>query len=401
MGGGSVLQLMARGMQDVYLTKNPDINFFRYHYFRHVNFANDIYKLHLNTEAMFNTRTQIIIPKKGHLLSKLNLHLKLPRLIKQQDGTYICWSDTLGYSIFNSPIELLIGGVVVDKIYPVCLDILDELSNSSDGRNRMILKSDNYISNIYNAEHEVNLMIPLDFWFTKDYSYALPLLSMTNQDIQINFSFADFYNVINYDGSMTPPRVEIIESNVYAEYIMLDDIILEQFQKQKHQYVIPQMVYNGDDIIQSNQSIFSTKLNFQNPCKELLFCCVDINSINNNNYFNYSRYDDQMPLISHAALLLDGKHRYDDYMSENVFRDFFPNIVHSVVPSKHLYVMPFSLKPEENQPSGSINLGRFDEVLLSLKMTPNNPPCKLYVFGILYNIVTIENGIARFEWLNV
>ena len=47
MAGGSVLQLMARGMQDVYLTKNPDVNFFRYHYFRHVNFANDIYKLHL------------------------------------------------------------------------------------------------------------------------------------------------------------------------------------------------------------------------------------------------------------------------------------------------------------------------------------------------------------------
>lgn len=401
MGGGSVLQLMAQGIQDVYLTKNPDINFFRYHYFRHVNFANDIYKLHLNTEALFNTKTQIIIPKKGHLLSRLNLHLKLPKLIKQQDGTYICWSDTLGYSIFNSPIELLIGGIVVDKIYPVCLDILDELSNSSDGSNRMILKSDNYTSNIYNAKYEVNLMIPLDFWFTKDYSYALPLLSMTNQDIQINFSFADFYNVINYDGSMTPPRVEILESNIYAEYIMLDDIILEQFQKQKHQYVIPQMVYNGDEIIQSNQSIFSTKLNFQNPCKELLFCCVDINSIDNNNYFNYSRYNDQMPLISQAALLLDGKHRYDDYMPENVFRDFFPNIVHSVVPSKHLYVMPFSLKPEENQPSGSINLGRFDEALLSLKMTPNNPSCKLYVFGILYNIVTIENGIARFEWLNV
>jgi len=400
MGSGSILQLMARGIQDVYLTKNPDINFFRYHYFRHVNFANDIYKLHLNTAALFNTKTQIIIPKKGHLLSKLNLHLKLPKLVKQ-DGSYICWSDTLGYAIFNSPIELLIGGVIVDRIYPVGLDILDELCKSNDGYNRMILKSDNYISNIYNAENEVNLMIPLDFWFTKDYSYALPLLSMTNQDIQINFSFADFSDVINFDGDSNPLRVEILESNVYAEYIMLDDIILDQFQKQTHQYIIPQMVYNGDDIIPSNQSIFSTKLNFQNPCKELLFCCVDINSINNNNYFNYSRYSDQLPLISHATLLLDGKHRYDDYMSENVFRDLFPNIVHSIVPSKYLYIMPFSLKPEESQPSGSINLGRFDEVLLSLKMTPNNPSCKLYVFGILYNVLIIENGIAKFEWLNV
>lgn len=396
----SILSLQARGIQDVYLTKEPEMNVFQYHYFRYVNFANDIYKLHLNDQAAFNTKTQIVIPKKGHLLSKLNLHLRLPRLIKQ-DGTYVCWTDTLGYAIFNAPIELLIGGVIVDRIYPVGLDILDELSKQNDGHNRMILKSDNYRSNIYNAEKEVNLMIPLDFWFTKHYSYALPLLSMLNQDIQLNFSFADFSDVINYDGTSNPSRVEILESNLYAEYIMLDDIILDQFQKQTHQYIIPQMVYNGDDIVPANQAIFSTKLNFQNPCKELIFCCVDTNSISNNNYFNYSRYADELPLISQATLLLDGKHRYDNYMPENIFRDFFPNIVHSVVPTKHLYVMPFALKPEDDQPTGSINLGRFDEVLLSLKMTPNNPACKLYVFGILYNVLTISNGVATFEWLNV
>jgi hypothetical protein len=395
-----ILQLQAKGIQDVYLTKDPEINVFKYHYFRYVNFANDIYKLHLNDTAAFNTKTNIIIPKKGHLLSKLNLHLKLPKLTKT-DGTYLCWADTLGYSIFNAPIELLIGGVIVDRIYPVGLDILDELHKSNYGHDRMILKSDNYRSNLFNAEQEVNLMIPLDFWFTKDYSYALPLLSMVNQDIQINFSFADFYDVINYDGGSTPSRVEILESNLYAEYIMLDDIILDQFQKQKHQYIIPQMVYNGNDLIPANQLNFSTRINFQNPCKELLFCCVDTNSITNNNFFNYSKYSDGSPLISQASLMLDGKHRYDGFMPENIFRDFFPNIVHSVVPSKHFYVMPFSIKPEDNQPTGSINFGRFDEVLLSLKMAPDNPTCQLYIFGMMYNSLVIENGIATFEWLNV
>jgi Major capsid protein N-terminus/Large eukaryotic DNA virus major capsid protein len=395
-----ILQLQARGLQDVYLTKDPDISFFRYHYFRYVNFANDIYKLHLNNQAAFGTKTQIVIPKKGHLLSKLNLHLRLPALTKI-DGTYACWVDTLGYAIFNSPIELLIGGVIVDRIYPVGLDILDELRKSNYGHDRMILKSDNYRSNMYNAEKEVNLMIPLDFWFTKDYSYALPLLSMSNQDIQINFSFANFIDLINYDGVSAPASVEILESNLFAEYIMLDDIILQQFQAQKHHYIIPQMVYNGDDLIPSNQPNFSTKLNFQNPCKELLFCCIDSNSIYNNNYFNYSNFSDESALIVQASLMLDGKHRYDNFLPEYIFRDFFPNIVHSIVPSKHLYVMPFSLKPEDDQPSGSINLGRFDEVLLSLKMAPNNPSCKLYIFGIMLNSLVIENGIATFEWLNV
>lgn len=396
------LQLQARGLQDVYLTKDPEINVFQYQYFRYLNFANDLHKLHLNDTATFNSKTHAVIPKLGHLLSKLYLHLKLPPIVRS-DGEYACWSDAIGYSIFSGPIELQIGGVVVDKLYPVGMDLVDELSTTNNklGHDRMIMKSDIWRSAIHNSDKECNLMIPLNFWFTKNYSMALPLLSMTSQDIQINFSFADFVDVINYDAIAPPPRVEILESNIFAEYIMLDDVILDNFQAQKHQYVITQMVYNGDDYIFQNQSNFNTKINFQNPCKELLFCCVDKNNLANNNYFNYSRRSDEEPLIKEASLMLDGRHRYDGFLPEFIFRDFFPNIVHSVVPTKHFYVMPFSLKPEDNQPTGSINMGRFDEVLLSLKMYPNNPECKLYVFGIMYNIVTIENGVLTFEFVNV
>jgi hypothetical protein len=395
------LQLQARGIQDVYLTKDPEINVFQYHYFRYVNFANDVYKLPLHDPAKFGSKTHIVIPKKGHLLSKLYLQLRLPPIVKN-GGEYACWSDAIGYSIFNGPIELQIGGVVVDKLYPVGLDIMNELTVQSSelGHNRMILKSDIWRSNIYNATKTVDLMIPLDFWFTKHYSMALPLLSMTSQEIQINFNFADFSKVINYDG-FDPVRVEILDSNIFAEYIMLDDIVLDNFQRQKHQYVITQMVYNGDDTIPPGKNLFTTKINFNNPCKELLFCCVDQNNYDNNNYFNYSRRSDETSLITEASLLLDGKHRYDNFLPEYIFRDYFPNIVHSVVPTKHFYVMPFALKPEDEQPTGSINMGRFDEVLLNLKLRDNNPECKLYVFGIMYNIITIENGVLTFEFVNV
>lgn len=396
------LQLQARGIQDVYLTKDPEINVFQYNSFRYVNFANDLYKIPLRDPARFASKTHVIIPKKGHLLSKLYLHLKLP-VLNKVNGTYACWSDTLGYAIFNSPIELQIGGVVIDKLYPVCMDILDELSVSTNklGHDRMILKSDTWRSNIYNSTKEVNLMIPLNFWFTKNYSMALPLLSMVSQEIQINFSFAEFSKVINYDGSIQPNYVDILDSNIFAEYIMLDDVILDMFQSQKHQYIITQMVYNGDDSIEPNKTFFNTKLTFNNPCKELLFACVDQNNYNYNNYFNYSRLSDENPLISEATLMLDGRHRYDDLLPEFIFREYFPHIVHSVVPDKYLYVMPFAIKPEDDQPTGSLNMSRFDEITLNLKMTNGNPACKLYVFGIMYNIVTIENGILTFEFVNV
>ena len=259
-----------------------------------------------------------------------------------------------------------------------------------------------YRSTLYNAKKIIDLMIPLDFWFTKDYSLALPLLAMTSQDISINFSFRNFEDLINYDGTIGTRPASVIDSYVYIEYIFLDETILNSFHKQKFTYVIEQMVYNGDENIPENQSIFQTQITLKNPCKELLFACIDQNNIDNNQYFNYSRRTDAEPLILEASLLLDGKHRFDNFLPEVVFRNYFPNNVHSVIPNKHLYTIPFCTNPDSSiQPTGSINLSRFDNVTLALNMNRGNPACQIHIYGIMLNIVTIENGILRFEFVNV
>ena len=400
----SQIQLISTGIQDVYLSVKPEINIFQYVYYRYVNFSNELLKLPLNSSPSFGSQTYVTIPKTGgHLLSKMYLHLQLPALTASTRLTYASWVDTLGYAIFSKPIELQIGGIIVDRLYPIGMDLLDELKTSTNklGHDIMILKSDMYRDSIYNATKPVDLMIPLDFWFTKDYALALPLLSMTNQDIQLNFSFKEFESLVNYNGNSPPTSIDIISGDLYVEYIFLDETIVEQFQSQKHQYIITQMVYNGDEVIPAGRNIFNTKLNFVNPSQELIFACVDENNITNNCFFDYSRRLDQNKLVSQIKLNLDGRNRYDiNYLPEFIFRQLLPNNVHSVVPTKYMYVMPFAIKPESYQPTGSANLGRFDEVTLSLQMTPNNPACRLYVYSIAINVVTIENGFLTFEWMN-
>lgn len=392
----SILQLQSIGMQDAYLSYKPEINLFKYSYYRYANFATEIVKLPLNEVATFNKKTSCDIPKKGHLLSKLFLHLKIPRL-DRMSGTYLSWCDALGYAIFQDPIELEIGGVVVDRVYPRFLDMWDEFVNADTqlGKYLMVLKSDNYRSTLYNAKKEIDLMIPLDFWFTKQYSSALPLLSMYNQDIRVNFKFNDFSKVVNYDGN-DPSSVPIIDSNIIVEYVFLDDSIVDAFQKQKHQFIVEQIQYNGDEIIPANIGVHNTTLKFNHPVKELFFAAAQKSNIDSNNYFVYSDSDDN-PLITEAALLLDGKKRFE-YLPEVIYRSTFPAQVHSSIPMKHIYCMPFSLHPEDNQPTGSLNMSTFNDVVMSLKMQPNNVDCYLYVYAINYNIVTIENGTLTIEF---
>lgn len=399
----SILQLAATGLQDVYLSSNPQSSTFKYAYYRYINFATDTIGIPLNANVTWGKKISVVIPKNGHLLSKLSLHIKLPRL-QNVDGTYVCWCDAIGYAIFKEPIELQIGGVVVDRLYPTLLDILDELTCSTKriGKNLMILKSDNYRSALYNAEKDIDLIIPLDFWFTKDYSMALPLLSMNSQEIQLNFNFIDFNKAINYDGNIGANITNILDSTLYAEYIFLDESVLDTFQEKEHMYVIEQTVYNGKEIVSEDTVAYNTKINFNSPLKEILFVCKSIENLDNNNYFNYSNQNGDS-IITDASLLLNGKHRFNNgFLPEVVFRESFPYNVHSVVPTKHLYIMPFSLKPEwYAQPSGAVNLSRFDEVNMALKIKKNSLPFVLDVYGIVHNVVKIQDGMMTFEWLNI
>lgn len=393
----SILQLQALGLQDVYLTKDPQINVFKYNYYRYVNFATETVNLNLNNTSTFGQKASCIIPKRGHLLSKLYLHIKLP-VLRKNGGEYASWCDTLGYAIFKDPVELQINGVTVDRLYPQFMNAWDDLTNANKqlGKNFMILKSDTYMSNLYNAGKEVDLIIPLDFWFTKQYNLALPLLSMFGQEIKVNFSFKTFSECVNYDGD-EPYNNPIIESSIFAEYIFLDDTVLKQFQQQKHTFIVDQVQYNGDEIISENSISYTSSLKFNHPCKELLFFCVEKENIETNNYFSYSKSITDTPLIKKASLLLDGKTRFDT-LPEFYYRTIFPNSVHSVIPMRYIYTMPFSIHPEDNQPTGSINLSRFNDVNLALTMSPNNSTCYLYTFAISYNVIVIENGKLSMEF---
>ena len=391
----SVLQLQAVGTPDLYLTDDPKINVFKFHYYRYVNFATESYKLNINTLPTFGLKSTCEIPKRGNLLSKLHLHLKLP-ILEITSGEYACWNDTLGYSIFSEPIELHIGGVIVDRLYPQCMNILDEFKNNNQGLNMMLLKSDSFVSNYTNASKQVDLVIPLDFWFTKQYNCALPL--NFQQDIKIVFKLRNFSECVNYD--LTPPNyTPIITSNVYAEYIYLDDIILDKFMKQDHKFLIQQMQYNGDTMINGGISDYICKLNFNNPCKEILFVGVETGNITSNNYFAYSKSPDNSPLFQEMSLLLDGKPRFDQ-LPEFFYRLVFPQNVHTFIPLKYIYSMSFSLRPEDTQPTGSINLDLFNDVSLALKLNVNSSSIQLFVFALTYNIVKIEKGMLSFEWMN-
>jgi hypothetical protein len=387
----SNLILQTHGTIDTYLTDSPQIDVFKYKVYRYTNFVRKVKKVTMSGFADFNSNISVDIPKSGHILTKMYIHLKLPKLTKI-DADYLNWSDNLSSAIIDGPITLSIGGVIVDRMYPDFEDLYDELSSLEDKRRgQMTLKSDMYQSAVYNASKETDIYIPLRFSFTKNYKLGLPIASMI-QDIKINFKMKSFFDCINYNGTV-PPKYNVLASTFFTEYIDLDPLVIDQFANYKHTFVIDQVQEQIELISNSmTNNNFNSILKFNSPCKELIFALVEKSNIDSNNYYAYSRSSDDLSFITDLTVLLNGISYIDDF-PESYYRLVMPYQHHSRIPLKYVYSIPFAIYPEDTQPSGKIDLSKISEVVVQLKLKNDNPDLVLRIYAITYNIATIENGI--------
>ena len=146
MSGGGLMQLVAYGAQDVYLTANPQVTFFKQLYRRHSNFAMESIEQTFNGVANFGKRVQCTISRNGDLISRVYLQATLPSvdvfsvvggtITGGVAGSYpntgtttttFNWVENVGQALI-SYVELEIGGQLIDKHYGDWLNIWNELT---------------------------------------------------------------------------------------------------------------------------------------------------------------------------------------------------------------------------------------------------------------------------------
>ena len=132
--GGGLMQLVAYGAQDIYLTGNPQITFFKVVYRRHTNFAVESIEQTFNGTADFGRLVTATISRNGDLIQQMYLEVFLPATT---DGT---WTYGLGNAMIQKA-EIEIGGQLIDRHYGEWMDIWTELSvpeGKRDGYDDMV-----------------------------------------------------------------------------------------------------------------------------------------------------------------------------------------------------------------------------------------------------------------------
>merc|ERR1711966_173941 len=245
--GGGLMQLVAYGAQDIYLTGNPQITFFKVVYRRHTNFSMESIEQTFNGAADFGKRVTCTVSLNGDLMHRVYLQVTVPALTNTDstDSTSPGWVDWLGHALIKN-VEVEIGGQRVDKHYGDWMHIWNELTQSAgkkDGYGTMVGET---------VDGKTDLYIPLEFWFCRNPGLALPLIALQYHEVKINLEFRSASECMSVAASSTP---SLLAASLYVDYIYLDTDERRRFAQVSHEYLIEQLQFTGDESISTDTTV--------------------------------------------------------------------------------------------------------------------------------------------------
>ena len=351
--GGGLMQLVAYGAQDVYLTGNPQITFWKVTYRRHTNFAMESIEQTFNGQADFGRRVTCTISRNGDLAYRTYLQVTLPEINQQMANSgssdvYARWLDFPGEQLI-SQVEVEIGGQRIDRQYGDWMHIWNQLTLSAEqerGYHQMIGNTTalTYITDPSfndvdgpcestaprqvcaprNALPETTLYIPFQFWYCRNPGLALPLIALQYHEVKINLDIRPtdecLWAVSTLECSSasnikvtTAYAQSLVAASLYVDYVFLDTDERRRMAQNPHEYLIEQLQFTGDESVGSSSN--KIKLNFNHPCKELVWvvqpdenvdycasleCSENLYKLLGAQPFNYTDAVDALPNAIHA-----------------------------------------------------------------------------------------------------
>ena len=446
--GGGLLQLVAYGAQDVYLTGNPQITFFKVAYRRHTNFALEAIEQTFNGSTTLGSRVTCQITRNGDLINRVyfvgtitNTNIVNAATTVNDVNNAIALVPYFGLKLLKT-IELEIGGQRIDKHYSEWLYIWNELSlplGKRDGYKLMVGGDKYNRSIILEAQQSYSVYVPLEFWFCRNVGLALPLIALQYHEVKINIEFESSSNMVDNDDNYSDKAGLLTASNgttaisgfkknnellgnvssitlsnaaLWVDYIFLDTDERRRFAQLSHEYLIEQLQFTGTDSVSgssSSTSLKSIRMNFNHPCKELIWVikpdAVTSGGIAAPYWNNFStRNTDNNYIVgsnpvSLAKIQLNGNDRFTERIGE-YFSLVQPYQHHENTPdvfNSGINVYSFAIKPEEHQPSGTLNMSRIDTAVLSLASTVNGT---IYIYTVNYNVLRILSGMGGLAYSN-
>jgi hypothetical protein len=440
--GGGLLQLVAYGAQDAYLTGNPHITFWKILFKRHTNFAMEAFRVNFTGAPIYGQRLVATVNRNADLVYKTYVEITLPDTTKTDP--VVSWtaadSQRLGYTLLKQ-IEVEIGGQIIDRHYGEWLYIWETLTADADTANKLWRMVDSDASDSTTSSESCGgrptiLYVPLQFWFNRNPGLALPLIALQYHEVRFNIILQDSVNLVsqgNYSSVSAAAGAlpQLQDMALYIDYVYLDVDERRKFAQESHEYLIEQLQYEGQQQITTASARLDLTLN--HPVKELIWVFqnsqrTDCSSplVIDNGYVDLFKYDD---IVNRCRLQINGQDRFDERYGD-YFWKVQPYQHHTAGGTAYgvrttqdyttetydynpINVYSFAIQPEEHQPSGTCNFSRIDNTTLvfdsvttggTIGGAPAYPtkssPYNFRMYAVNYNIFRVMSGMGGLAYSN-
>ena len=358
----ALIELVSVGAQDVYITGDPQVSFFRQNYKRYTNFA--MKPERLDYIGVFGANNEVTIPirSKGDLMSYIWI---------EADGIASFGDNTSGLFSNNAanPTEfsLWIGGQKVSQLDSLYIQgVHNTLMRDSAAKASFAVTT-----NARNGNHSGNYYI-IPFFFGEDWTKCLPLVALQYHDVEIRVKCRDGYSPV--EGS-TP--------KVYGNYIYLDTEERKYFTDAEHEILITQTQYQPA----SNTDTEFDLSYFNHPVKSIHLVSGKATEAT---YTGEYTFDTSSLYINGVALFENTSNVYHhDVVAEMHTTD----LPHDAIDDVPVFSWPFCLTMSKMQPTGTLNFSRIDNAKLSVT-NPHGGNDLHRVYAVNYNILRIKNGMG-------
>ena len=398
---GGLMQLVAYGAQDVYLTGNPKITFFQAVYKRHTNFAMENIEQTVNGTAANGGRVSVTIARNGDLIGNMYLEMAPNTVGVVNNASDRAWVAEAAIA----DIELTIGGQRIDKHYRQWWRLHAELYQDESKKlnyGKMTTMQPTAGSSMY---------LPLIFFFNRNPGLYLPLIALQYHEVRLDIDLSSVFDDVVLNGGL----------KVWGNYVYLDTEERRRFAQNGHEYLIEQVQHTGIDSVTTGTTK-QVRLSYNHPVKELVWCFPRTNSSWNMSKVSQDMADltsniglsgecgvphlDDLSItevnsgpLSSFKLILNGQDRFKEQKGQ-YFNQVQPYYHHDASPCTGVYSYSFALQPEEHQPTGTCNFSRIDnaQVQVLMNTAPNNQ--SLHMFAVNYNVLRVQSGMGGLAFSN-
>ena len=385
---GGIVQLVATGAQDTWLTGKPEVSFYRSSYKRYTHYANSFERQLIQGAPTAGNISTIRFEKKGDLINVIYL------IAKDPTGALI---PTVDWTQVIDKVELLIGGQVIDVQDVTWMTQLEPVTGAQNFSQR-------FLNHNTGSTNITNGFLPLKFFFCKDWNVSLPLVALQYHDVELRITWGsglgNTITVANATNTTSSVTYSSLQYEAWVNFVYLDQAERDYFANTPMDVLFTQV--NRVPIGTNNMQ----ELALAHPTKFLAFqsnnYTTAYNLVLNNNGSKTAPANYQFKTQINGVDVGDSRSMFQWIDVPQYY--FTPYGYNHNNQTANVALISYCLDTSKLQPTGTLNFSRIDTYRIvapaGVSLSTLAGGSGRYFYAVNYNVLRIKDGMAGMLYSN-